>query len=370
MKKILGSLLFLAVSLWAKSTYAWKVEISDRELYLHQATTLFMECTFDEKGKNDDVSFVPPSDVPFGFELLSEKTHFEAGKKILQYRFVMFAKEAGDVVLELAPKMLFTSQSAIDNVIVGRDNVNELEVQREIAKLEPIRLHVMETTSDFTGKLSLKTRQDIVEASAYEPVHLEIEIEGEGNLHMLEPITFEIEGVEVFSDKPQMQMHLSEAGYRGKWTQRFAFVADEDFVIPSVSLAYFDLTSKEEKVLKSEAFSIKIASEGIKREELIDQVNLPSNRIELKDYLGYLYYLLSFILGFVAAKLLRFPQRTVKKQKGEKIKQAKSAKELLEVLIVCEKDLFASEIDTLEKAVYKGNEVSLSQLKKSAVLKL
>lgn len=370
MKKILGSLLFLTLGLWAKSGYEWKVEISEKELYLHQAVTLFMECTFDEKGKNDDVSFVPDDNTPFELELLSETTHFEAGKKILQYRYVVFAKEAGEFVLELKPRMLFTTQSAVDNIIVGRDNVNELEVQREVAKLEPIRLRVKETASDFTGKLSLKTRQDSLKASAYEPVHLEIEIEGEGNLHKLEPFTFEIEGVEVFSDTPEVQLRLSEAGYRGKWIQRFAFVGKEDFTIPSVSLGYFDLASKEEKVLKSEAYSIKIASEGIKREELIDRVNLPSSSIELKDYLSYLYYLLSFIFGFVAAKLLKFPQRTAKKQKGEKIKAAKSAKELLDVLIICEKDLFTFEIDALESAVYKGNKVSLAEIKKQALSRL
>jgi hypothetical protein len=370
MKKVLGSLLLLTLGLWAKSGYEWKVDISEKELYLHQAVTLFMECTFDEKGKNDDVNFAPPADIPFGFELLSETTHFEEGKKILQYRYVLFAKEAGEFVLELSPRMLFTTQSAIDNVIVGRDNVNELEVQREIVKLEPIRLRVKQTASEFTGKLSLQTRQDIQTASAYEPVHLEIEIEGEGNLHKLEPISFEIEGVEVFSDTPEIKIQLSEAGYRGKWIQRFAFVGHEDFVIPSVSLSYFDLVSKEEKVLKSEAFSIKIASEGIKREELIDQVNLPSTSIELKDYLAYLYYLLSFIFGFVAAKLLKFPQRTQKKQKGEKIKAAGSAKELLDVLIIYEKDLFSSEIDALESAVYKGNAVRLAEIKKQALSRL
>ena len=70
------------------------------------------------------------------------------------------------------------------------------------------------------------------------------------------------------------------------------------------------------------------------------------------------------------AKLIRLPKRTVKKEKGVKIKTAKSEKELLEVLVVCDRGLFTQEIDELELAVYKSKKTSLAQLKKTALAKL
>lgn len=370
MKKILGSLLILSLSLFGRSEYEWKIKLEKTGLYLHQATVLTMECKFSKEGKNDDVEFSPPTDIPFSFELLSEKRHFDGELQTLTYKYLVFAKEAGQYELKLKPIMLFTSQSAIDNVIVGRDNINDLEVEKEMANLKPIILSVSPTNSLITGSLDLKTELDLNAVSAFEPVHLEVALEGEGNLQDLNALVFDIEGVQVFADKVEKNLVLGENGYKGVWLQRFAFVGKENFVIPSQKFIYFDLKDKKQKVLKTQAFSIKVRSDGIKREDLIDEVNLPSDKIDFSKYLFYLYYLLTFIAGFVVAKLIKLPKRSIKKQKGEKIKSAKNAKELLEVLIICDRGLFKNEIDELEKAVYKKQDLNLSQLKKKAFSKL
>lgn len=371
MKKILGSLLLLSLSLWAKSTYEWSVSLKDKQVYLHQATTLSMQCRFDKMGKNDDVEFTPPKESGFDFKLLSEDRRFEGERQTITYQYLLFAKEAGRFDIKLEPKMLFTTQSAIDNVIIGRDNVNDLETEKEIAKIDPISIDVLETGLPLTGQLSLHIKNDIQLASAYEPVHLEIAIKGEGNLQALQDLEFDIEGVEVFSDEAEKDFVLSTKGYTGTWTQRFAFVAKEDFEIPSVSVAYFDPVLKQKRELKSEAIKIQIDTGGIKAEDLIDKVNLPSQKIDFSAYLEYLYYLLTFISGFVVAKLLRLPKRfKQKKEKGVRIKQAKTAKELLSALMSCDKNLFSTEIEMLEAAVYKGDKIVLSKIKKSAYSKL
>lgn len=370
MKKILGSLVFLSLSLFAKSAYEWKIDLKDKDLYLHQATVLTMECSFSKEGKNDDVEFIPPQDSPFTFKLLSEKRSYEGSRQTLIYTYLLFAKKVGAYALKLQPKMLFTTQSAIDNVIVGRDNINELAVEKEIAKIDPIAVNIQETSSAITGRLRLKSDLDLSDVSAYEPVHLEIVLEGEGNLQELSPIVFDIEGVKVFSDEVEQQYSAGNKGYEGKWIQRFAFVGQKDFIIPSVSIHYFDLDDKEEKTLNTKMLSIGVKEDGIIRDSLIDKVDLPSMKIDFSMYLGYLYYMLTFIAGFIAAKLFRLPQRTPKKEKGEKIKKAKNEKELLGVLIVCEKNLFSPEIEELELAVYKGGKVELAAVKKRALSRL
>ena len=370
MKKVLGSLLILSLSLFAKSAYEWKIDLKDRQLYLHQATVLSMQCAFSKEGKNDDVEFTPPTNMPFEFKLLSENRQFAGDIQTISYKYLVFAKKAGSYDLTLEPKMLFTTQSAIDNIIIGRDNVNDLEMDKEIAKVEPIYIEVRETSSPLTGSFILNTKLDKKKVSAYEPVHLEIEIEGEGNLQALEAIDFEIEGVQVFSDEPEKTFTLSEQGYKGKWIQRLAFVGTKDFLIPSVSLAYFDLQKKKELNLTTPTYILKIKEEGLKRETLIDDVDLPTEKIEWQAYLEYAYYALTFLAGFVFAKLFRLPKRSVKQEKGKNIKQAKTPKELLDVLVLCEKNLFSSEIKVLEEAVYKGSKIELSALKKSALLRL
>lgn len=370
MKKILGSLLFLTLSLFAKSQYEWKIELSKSEIYMHEATTLKMQCTFEKEGKHDDVEFVPPSELPFEFKLLFEDKKIENERQIITYKYLIFAKKAGEYDLVLKPKMLFMTQSAIYNVIIGRDNVNDLETVKEIATIEALKINVKATSSDLSGEMSIKSEIDSKQVSAYEPVHMEVSISGSGNLDDLKPIVFAIEGVEVFSDIPEQDFQMNENGYTGKWTQSFAFVSKKDFTIPTVEVKYFDINTKEEKILKTDAFDVKIKTDGIKREELIDKVNLPSQQIDFSSYLQYIYYLLTFISGFIVAKLFKLPARTQEMQKGDRIKKAKTHKELLEVLISCEKNLFTQEIEKLEKAVYKKETVHISDIKKEALSKL
>jgi len=367
MKKILGSLLLLSLSLWAESVYHWDVSLSKNRLYLNEATTLSMQCTFEKEGKHDDVEFIPPVDSGFEFKLLSEKRHFEGERQVLRYEYLLFASKVGDLSLSLEPIMLFTTQSAIDNVIIGRDNVNDLEVQKAKAKIAPLKITVEPTQTQLTGTLSIEVQGDAKEVSAYEPTHLEIKITGEGNLQALKPIIFEIDGVQVFSDDPEIDFVLTAKGYKGSWIQRFAFVGKESFTIPSVGIKYFDLNSQSEKSLQIHALAVKVKVDGIKREDLIDKVDSPSTKIDFMEYVDYLYFLFTFIMGFIVAKLLKLPTRTQSFQKGEKIKKAKTPKALLEVLMRCDKNLFSKEIDVLEVAVYKQESVNLSQVKAKAL---
>ncbi len=367
MKRILGSLLLLTLSLWAESVYHWDVSLSQNRLYLNEATTLSMKCTFEKEGKHDDVEFVPPVDSGFDFKLLSEKRHFEGEKQVLRYEYLLFATKIGNLSLKLEPIMLFTSQSAIDNVIIGRDNVNDLEVEKAKAEIRALSVIVKPTQSALTGQLRLKDSSDIQEVSAYEPTHLEIKISGEGNLQALEPIVFEINDVQVFSDDPETNFILTSKGYKGEWVQRFAFVSAKDFTIPSIKIKYFDSLSKSEKSLSTQVIKIKVKSKGIKREDLIDKTDSPSSKIDLLAYVDYLYFLLTFIAGFIVAKLVKLPSPSQSFKKGEKIKKAKTEKELLEILMACDKNLFSKEINELELAVYKKQKVSLSGVKVKAL---
>jgi len=371
MKNILGSLLLLTLSLFAKSEYEWTINLKERNLYLHQSSVLTMQCSFSKEGKNDDVEFSAPTDIPFSFELLSEKRHFDGELQTLTYKYLVFAKQEGRYEIHLKPVMLFTSQSAIDNVIVGRDNVNDLEVEREEVSIKPIMVTVEKTDSKLTGILDLKTQLDAKEVSAYEPVHLEILINGKGNLQELSALSFEIDGVQVFADKVEKNFELGESGYKGQWLQRFAFVGTKDFEIPSISFNYFDLKDKKQKVLETQAFAIKIKTEGIKREELVDSVNFPSSKIDFSLYLEYFYYVLAFLAGFIVAKLVKIPNKqALRFTKVEKIKKAKDAKALLTLLISFDRELFTQEIDALERAVYKKQDLNLSTIKTDALKRI
>ncbi len=370
MKRILGSLILLTLSLWGRSAYHWDVSVEKQHLYLHEATQLTMTCVYEKEGKNDDVEFAPPKDIPFEFKLLREERSFVDGRQHIVYEYLLFARAEGQFTLKPEPRMLFTTQSAIDNIIIGRDNVKDLEVEKEIAKIDPIVLEVKGTGADFSGNFTLDSKLDHNDVSAFEPVHLQLRIKGKGNLQDIKPFSFEIDGVEVFSDKPEVQMKLTPTGYEGEWVQRFAFVSDKPFRVPSVEWSYFDLETQALTLLKSDSYAISIKAEGITRESLVDTENSPSDAIKWSEYTRYGYYMLSFILGFMLAKLWKLPSFKPKDERLKRISGAKDAKTLLSILIQTDAQKFHNEISRLEASVYEKKPIDFAQLKKEAKAKI
>jgi hypothetical protein len=364
MKRILGSLLLLSISLFAKSTYEWQVHMDKQELYVHEATKIRMQCVFSVEGKNDDVEFKPPQDLPFEFELLGEDRSFIDGRQHIVYEYLVFARKAGEYQIKLAPQILFTTQSAIDNIIIGRDNVNDLEVEKETAIIPPLAVNVHPSDANLTGMFTFSFQVDKTEVFAYEPVHVEFRVEATGNLQDMPALAFDIKDVEVFSDIPEVHKQRMEKGYRGEWVQRFAFVGHEDFTIPAMQLKYFDPGRQKTVVLKSDTYAIKIKKEGLKREELIDEIDSPSSAIDWKQYTDYMFYLLSFMLGFMIAKLVKLPQLRLSSKSKDAISSANSEKALLNLLLQMDKVKYAQEISALEEAVYEAQPISLSQIKK------
>lgn len=364
MKRILGSMLLLTLSLWGRSVYHWDVSVDNPSLFLHEATQLTMKCVYEKEGKNDDVEFSPPKNVPFEFKLLREDRSFIEGRQHIVYEYLLFARAEGNYSLKVEPKMLFTTQSAINNIIIGRDNVNDLEVEKEVAQIDPIEIQVKGTQSDFAGRFTLTSTLDQEKVSAFEPVHLELRIKGQGNMQDITPFNFAIEGVEVFVDEPEVKMVMTPHGYEGEWVQRFAFVGEKAFEIPAITLQYFDLDQHKQVYLQTQSFTVQIKSDGLSRASLVDDIDSPSTQIKWSEYLSYLYYGLSFIFGFMVAKLVRLPKRKVKNAQFEALNNAKTAKELMNLLLQLDHVKYANEIEQLETAVYAKASVDLTQIKK------
>ncbi|MDF1878861.1 BatD family protein, partial [Sulfurimonas sp. SAG-AH-194-C20] len=301
MNKNLGRfiLLFLFTTLVQASEYTWSVEVNKKEAHVNEAIHLHYTCKYIDSAELYVIEFNPTTDNKnYKIEILREDEKIIDGRKINEYEFVLFVKRRGKFTLALDTLMKKTNKDSIENGMLGRDNANYEEFSLFAYKQKSIELNILKTSSPKVGEFTLSVRKDKGEIEAYEPYHLEFEVSGLGDFQVFKDIDYKIKGVEVFSEAPKEEITLTTDGYRGTWRKKFAFVSDKSFAIPSWKIEYFDLKEKQLKTLKFDGVDIRVRDAKFKKEELLD----PEEAKFTFDK-SYIYYLLTFIAGFLVAKI-------------------------------------------------------------------
>lgn len=361
MKKNLGKI-FLFVTLFFHpqlfaTTYEWHAAIDKQKAFVNEPIYLHYTCTFSDRAELYSIEFNPSGEYEkFRVQNLKESQSIVDGKRIYSYEFIVFAKSAGEIELSFEALMKLTNEDAIVEMVIGRDNIKREEVKKTLIKQEVFRIAIEETNTPRVGDFWLETHKREASLKAHEPYHMEIKIQGKGNLELFEAFVFELEGVKVFAQEPLLRQELGKDGYSGVWSQKFAFVSEKSFTIPKREIEYFHLPTKQMQKLLFEAIDVKVEG-GFVKEELLDKV-------EEKEFTfdpSYLYYLLTFIAGFLAGKIARKPSSKAPKETFlQKSKDANSLDALM-VLLVLED---AKKYETLIEEIEQKKITSLASAKK------
>ena len=328
--KIIFLLLFLQLQLLA-STYEWRAEVNKKSAFINEAIYLKYSCEFSDRGELYVIDFNPMAEnESVTIRLLSETTKIVNSKRINSYEFVAFVHKFGEMIFEFDTVMKKTNQDSIENTVFGRDNEEYEEFTKRFMKQEALHVEVKSTTDKIVGKLNIDIKSSEKKIKAYEPYQIEIILEGVANFHDIEPLKFNLEGVKVFSSKPNENIKLTKDGYVGSWRQKVAFVSGEDFEIPEFNFSYFDLAkaSKVEHTFKKSKVSV---AKGYIKEELLDEDESFSFNYD------YLYYLLSFIAGFLISKVKIKPQKKMNSKEKifrEKIESLSSLDDVIFTLVL------------------------------------
>ncbi len=364
MNKNLGRFFLLFLALWQveifASTYVWHVEADKKTAFVNEAIYLKYSCEFSDRAELYSIDFNPVADnEEYSLKLLSQTTKVEDGKKIVLYEFVAFAKRVGEVKFDFDMAMKKSNHDSIENKIIGRDNIQVEQFSTTLLHQESIAVAIKETLTDLFGSLDMQIKKDEPKVKAYEPFHMEITLKGIGNFEALKPYEFSIVGVKVFSEIPTENVTLTKDGSSGEWSQKFAFVGDKDFEIPSFSFKYFDKNEQKIREIHFEAIKVEV-SKAFSKEELIEADENEKSFLKLE----YLYYLLTFIAGFLASKIKI--KKSVIHTKDEiflnKIQNAKSLEELCMLLALKDSKKYSDIILKIEKkeitSLKKAKEIS------------
>lgn len=304
MNKSLASIvIFLVVILLdlSASTYKWSAKSDKKMAYVNEAILLTYVCEFSDASELYTIDFNPVQDNEhFSIKLLKESELLKDSKRVNTYEFIAYAKKEGPISFDFDIVMKKTTQDSINSVIRGHydDSKSESFISTPMKQL-PLSLNIKDTTSKLVGEFALKVKQDATKLTPYQPYNLEIQIQGAGNFSELASIHFAIDGVKIFTQGTVLKTNFSQDGEKGVWSQKFAFVSETSFVIPEVSIEYFNLKTATLETLTFDAVNVNVDKQISKEEEILDTK-------EKKDFLykpEYFYYLLVFFIGFFVAKI-------------------------------------------------------------------
>ena len=115
-----------------------------------------------------------------------------------------------------------------------------------------------EIESDLVGDFTVDATIDAQEVKANKPVNLTVKIEGKGNLESFEFPKYEVDGVTVYSDEAKIETKVVDGELHSSYSKSFAFISEEDFVIPARSFSVLTPNDHQIKALDVNAYDIKI----------------------------------------------------------------------------------------------------------------
>lgn len=207
------------------------------------------------------------------------------------------------------------------------------------------------------GNFTIQASVDKTQVKAGEAVNVKLIIKGSGNFKDIEKFNLAIDNTTIFSDD-------ADFNYQN-WQQKFAIIGDQDFVIPSLKLDYFDKTTQQRKTIQTQSIPIQVKQGNPINPIIKTPTTKPLKKINtpppVNDTLKYYYLLLGTIIGLLIGLLIGIVIPTLKRKKQHKhqdlIKQIKSAKGnklLFDLLLPLNLSELKPILEQLEANLYKG----------------
>ena len=115
--------------------------------------------------------------------------------------------------------------------------------------------------SGVVGKLSLSTKVSATEVESNQPITITLKLQGSGNLKMLKNPTLQFpQDFEAYEPKATNNFSTTATGLSGSKTIEYLVIPrhDGDFVIPVLTISYFDVASDSYKTLSTDEINIRV----------------------------------------------------------------------------------------------------------------
>lgn len=201
------------------------------------------------------------------------------------------------------------------------------------------------------GDFKIEARIDTSKSESGKAVNLIITIRGNGNFEDIEKYNLAIANTTIYGDE-------SEFDYQ-QWQQKFAIVGEQDFIIPSFTLDYFDKATQRKKHIATQPINIQVKHAKLEKQPTvkIDQNLSHINSNSPANNLKYSYLLFGILIGiFIGILLFKIKNRGIIKDKNliTQIKLSRNDKALFDLLLPLNMASLSTILQQLEANIYKN----------------
>ena len=285
-----------------------------------------------------DASFQAPKFDGFWVKkpkISKNKTDIKNGYKIYRLSYILYPQRSG---------ILHIKKGIMDIGVIDRKKRRYYSfnsIKREKIYSNSIDINVSKLPKDvkLCGEYNFSAVLDKNKTTINSPVNLTITITGSGNVDDIEDFVLNVKNATVYSDRAKRLVELKGDEDVVVFKQKFALVADRNFTIEPIEFKYFDLNSKKIKLFRSKEFRVEVI--GSNSGSDIIRAKKEPIKSDKKDSFYNTFFissisLLSLLLGFLVGAFYKRSvkrKKTPKKEIQERIKRAKSDKELLSLLL-------------------------------------
>jgi hypothetical protein len=133
-------------------------------------------------------------------------------------------------------------------------------------------------SSDLVGDFNISTEIDTQNIKPNKPINLTINISGEGSLEDFDNISYDIDGVTIYSDDATISSQVIDSKIVSKYSKKFVFIGDSNFTIPSKSISSFNYKTNKSKELTIDSYDIVV--KGKSRAVVVQSATPPQTTIQ------------------------------------------------------------------------------------------
>lgn len=356
MKKNLGKLFILSIVFGTilQAHYTWTLKIDKTKLHENESAHVTLHCAFDEPASTTYVELTPLEKGVL-FQQLSFSDRVTDEKREINYTFLVRILSSKVKHITLNPLMRVTTEESIKDTILGRDNAHELTFEDTQLHLKSKPLTILKNKHKTVGVFTLTQHVNKTTVKAFEPVQVQVTLEGIGNFDTIRPWDVNISGAKVFQAKVDKDLKLTSEGSKGKMVWHYAIVSDKNMTFPKIRLDYFNLNSKSIKIIQTKAIPITV--QRVMPEQLVDKEDThDTNSIDWLMVLGYIATFIAGVLSYYGASKIDFKTRQ-KKQPWYEVYETPLA--LLYALINTNEPKYQDVVAILEKDIQEKQTKSM-----------
>lgn len=232
--------------------------VPKRSFYENEA---FVASVLFRRDKNLPVietSYTPPKFDGFLSQEIGKQRQIDAGSSVAtQVDYLLIPKQSGTFTLDKAKAKvaLQTSYSMGDRLGIFFEQPKWIDIASNTLDIEIVPLDVPAT---LVGDFTITATVDKNSTKANEPVTLTLTLKGNGVIDTIDTTPYNIDNATLYDQPPVYKQRLNKSNLEVSYSQKFVFMASEDFTIPPLEIDVFSPTHKKHSTLLAPSFDIEV----------------------------------------------------------------------------------------------------------------